>query len=186
MVKTSTEAGTRHGFTMVELVVAMAIAAIVISLTLASWTFISRHTTLTRRASEFHSQAEQAAFIIVNSLRTSEKVLSFDKSTITFVAGRSGDTVSYSFDNDSLRKNGTAVTFVQDGIAVVKFGVERNEAASAPAARPLATPEDARDLVLTITLAMRDRAGALSEIPSEVKVRYVPTRDAYGKNTFSF
>jgi prepilin-type N-terminal cleavage/methylation domain-containing protein len=186
MAKTSKRRYSRNGFTLVELVVAMVISGIVITMALVSWAFISRHTTLTRRTSEFRAQAEQASFIVVNGVRTSEKVLSFDRSAITFVAAKSGDTVSYSFANDSLRKNGTPVRFVQDNVAVVKFLVEKNEAASAPSAGQLAAPDEPRDMVLTITLGVRDRAGALSEIPSEVKVRFAPARDPYGTRGFSF
>jgi prepilin-type N-terminal cleavage/methylation domain-containing protein len=174
------------GVTLVELVVAMAIAGIVISLTLASWTFISRHTTLGKHKAEFLSQTEQTASLIVNSIRRSEQVISFDKNTISFIAGSGGDTVTYAFDGDTLRKNGDAVQFVTEGATVVRFSVEKDEAASTPSARSLASPLDAQDIVLTVTLGMKDRSGASSEIPSSVKIRFVPPGDPYNKNRFTF
>ncbi len=174
------------GVTLIELVVAMAIAGIVISLTLASWTFIAKHTTLGKRKSEFYSQAEQTGSLIAHDIRTSLMVISFDKSAITFITGKGGDTITYAFDGDTLRKNGAAVRFVSEGAAVVRFSIEKDDAASTPAARPLASPSGAQDIVLTVTLGMKDRAGAVSEIPSSVKVRCAPLGDLYNKNKFVF
>jgi prepilin-type N-terminal cleavage/methylation domain-containing protein len=177
------------GVTLIELVVAMVIAGIVISLTLASWTFISTHTTLGQHKTEFLSQAEQTASLIVNSIRRSEQVISFDKNAISFIAASGGDTVTYAFDGDTLRKNGAPVQFVTEGATVVRFSVEKDEAASMPSARPLASAQsaqDAQDIVLTITLGMKDRTGAASEIPSSVKIRLVPPTDPYNKSRFTF
>jgi prepilin-type N-terminal cleavage/methylation domain-containing protein len=180
------------GVTLIELVVAMVIAGIVISLTLASWTFISKHTTLGQHKTEFLSQTEQTASLIVNSIRRSEQVISFDKNAISFIAGIGGDTVTYAFDGDTLRKNGAPVQFVTEGARVVRFSVEKDEAASMPSARPLASAQsaqsaqDAQDIVLTITLGMKDRTGAASEIPSSVKIRLVPPTDPYNKSRFTF
>jgi prepilin-type N-terminal cleavage/methylation domain-containing protein len=162
---------TSGGVTLVELVVAMAIAGIVISLTLTSWTLIAKRTTLGKHRSGFYSQTEQAQRIIVDGVRKSSRVISFDKSAITFVAD-AGDTVSYAFDGDTLRKNGAALQFVTEGGKVVRFSVEKDSAASPPA---LSLTE--QDIMLTITLGMKDRTGAGSEILSSVKIRYAPQND---------
>jgi prepilin-type N-terminal cleavage/methylation domain-containing protein len=169
-----TNTGDKAGVTLIELVVAMSIAGIVVSLALASWTLIAKHTALEKHKTEFQSQAEQTGSLIVNAVRNSDKVLLFGKNAITFVDGRSGDTVSYSFDADTLRRNGTAVPFVTQGTTVVRFSVEKDEAASAPMSRQGGLPGSWQDMVLCITVGMQDRNGATSEIAYSARVRFVP------------
>jgi prepilin-type N-terminal cleavage/methylation domain-containing protein len=173
------------GVTLLELIVAMFIASIVISLALTSWTFISRHTTLGKHKSEFHSQAEQTASRIVNAIRTSESVLFFDNNSILFIAGRGVDTISFTFDGDTLRENGDAVRFVTEGAKVVRFSIEKDAAASAPTERPI-LPGEPQDIVLTVILGMLDRTGASSEIPGTVKIRYAPQDNISSMSTWNF
>ena len=155
--------GARNaGFALVELVVAMIIAAIVTSLALASWAFISAHTSRGKRLSQFRAQAEQTAFFVVDGVRRSDRVLSFDKTSITYLSAR-GDTATISFDNDSLRKNRVPVGLVPQGSSVTKFSIEKDDASA-----------NDTDVTLLITLGLQDAQGTKSEIPSVVKIRFEP------------
>jgi Tfp pilus assembly protein FimT len=177
-------ASRASGVSLVELVVAMFIAGVVISIVMSSWTFVARHTELQKRKSEFYAQTEQMGSIIANEIRTSPRVILFDASGITFVASRGGDTVTYRLNNDSLRKNGAAIPFVADGATVVKFSIEKEEMPRAPV--PPGEQNETQDLTLVVTLGTQDRTGLTSEIRNRVKTRYVEAADAFEKNQWNY
>jgi prepilin-type N-terminal cleavage/methylation domain-containing protein len=172
MIKRNSRCAGRGGLTLIELVVALVISGIVISLAMFSWTFISRHTTLQKRKSTFYSQTEQAAALIANDIRTSPHVLLFDDKAITLVARNGGDTLTYRLDGDTLRKNDAAVRFFSEGAKVVRFSIEKDKAWPSPALDPPGSPPEPQDIVLIVTLRTQDRTGLTSEIRSSVKIRY--------------
>jgi prepilin-type N-terminal cleavage/methylation domain-containing protein len=172
-----------RGVTLVELIVALVISGIVISLAMFSWTYLSRHTTLTKRKHLFYSQTELTAAIIANDVRRSPQIILFTENAVSYIDGRSGDTVVYKFDGDTLRKNDTAVQFVSEGAKVIKFSVEKDEASSG--AKP-GYLNQSQDIVLLITLGMQDRAGTTSEIPNKVKVRYIEGGEEVIKSRWNF
>jgi len=71
--------------TLVELVVALSIGSILVSLVLFSWTFMARHTVLQKRKSMFYAQTELAASMVAGDVRRSSQVIAFDAGSITFV-----------------------------------------------------------------------------------------------------
>ena len=172
MTNRSSRCAGKGGLTLIELVVALVISGIVISLAMFSWTFISRHTTLQKRKSAFYAQTEQAAALIANDIRTSPHVLLFDDKAITLVARNNGDTLTYRLDGDTLRKNDAAVRYFSEGATVARFSIERDKTWPAPAVGPPGSPPEPQDMVLIITLRTRDRTGLTSEIRSSVKIRY--------------
>jgi prepilin-type N-terminal cleavage/methylation domain-containing protein len=175
------------GFTLVEALVALSISGMIITMTLFSWTFISRHTTIQKRKSMFFSQTETLASLIVNDLRTSPAILSINDHAITFVARINGDTVTYEFTGDSLRKNRIGVPLVAEGANVVQFSVEKRSVTTGDPIRKSLPGEKREDILLIITLGMQDRTGLTSLIPLQVKVRSPdePT-GGYGNNRWNF
>jgi prepilin-type N-terminal cleavage/methylation domain-containing protein len=173
MIKRNSHCAAAHGLSLIELVVALVISGIAISLALFSWTFIARHTTLQKRKSTFYAQTELAASLIAGDIRTSPHVLLFGDNAITLVARNGEDTLTYRLDNDTLRKNDTAVQFLSEGAKVVRFSIEKDKAWPSPALGPPGSPEEPQDMVLVVTLGTQDRTGLTSEIRSKVKIRYV-------------
>jgi prepilin-type N-terminal cleavage/methylation domain-containing protein len=175
------------GHTLIELIVALSISGIVITMALFSWTFISRHTTIQKRKSIFYSQAEMTASLIVNDLRTSPAILSINDHAITFVARTNGDTVTYEFTGDSLRKNRIGVPLVAEGANVVQFSIEKRSVTTEDPIRKSLPGKKREDILLIVTLGMQDRTGLTSLLPLQVKVRSPdePT-GGYGNNRWNF
>lgn len=176
--------GSRRGLTLIELSVALFIGGVVISLVLFSWGFVARHTLLQKRKSAFYTQTELAASIIANEIRTSPRVLFFDNGAVTFIASRGGDTVTYRFSSDSLRKNGSALPPAMEGSKVTQFSVEKDKAS--PPAIPLTQKSEPQDIVLVITLGMQDRTGISSVIKNRVTIRYEEDQDISFKNKWNY
>jgi prepilin-type N-terminal cleavage/methylation domain-containing protein len=152
-----------NGVTLIELVVALSIAGIVISLVMFSWTFIARHTEMQKRKAQFHAQSELIASIVSNDVRRASQVVSFNENSVTFVA-QTGDTVSYRLRNDSLFKNDSIFLPVSDGAKVVKFSATE-EGQTYP------TSSGAQNAVLNITLGAEGISGLASEIQTRVNVQ---------------
>jgi prepilin-type N-terminal cleavage/methylation domain-containing protein len=159
------------GMTLVELVVALSIGSILVSLVLFSWTFMARHTVLQKRKSMFYAQTELAASMVAGDVRRSSQVIAFDAGSITFVR-TGGDTVTYRLRNDSLVKNDTALRFASDGARVVRFAVEREDAPSSVQTQTGA--DSSCNASLIITLGAVAASGIASEIRNRVKTRYLP------------
>jgi prepilin-type N-terminal cleavage/methylation domain-containing protein len=172
MIKCNNRCAGIGGLTLIELIVALVVSGIAISLALFSWTYISRHTTLQKRKSAFYAQTEQAAALIASDIRTSPHVLLFDDKAITLVARNNGDTLTYRLDGDTLRKNDTTVRYFSEGAKVVRFSIEKDKSWPPPAIGPPGSPPEPQDMVLIITLRTQDRTGITSEIKSSVKIRY--------------
>jgi prepilin-type N-terminal cleavage/methylation domain-containing protein len=174
----------RTGFTLVEMVIALFMAGIVISLAMFSWTFFSRHTMFQQHKSLFYAQTEQAASIIANDIRTSPHVIFFDPNAITFIASRGGDTVTYRLSSDSLRKNNVPLPYFSDGARAVKFSVEREGPAPAVAAPGEQTPP--QDVAIVVTLAAQDRTGIISEIRNRMMIRYAEENNAGDRSRWNY
>ncbi len=151
------------GFTLVELVVALSITAIVITLVMFSWTFLLRHTTKQEQKAAFGAQIDLAASLIANDIQRASEVISFDNNSIAFVPVN-GDTVLYRLRNDTLVKNDTAFSPLANGVTVLRFSVAEEK-------QPSVVQAGIRNTVLTITLGARDRTGIETEIRSRVMVR---------------
>jgi len=152
-----------RGVTLVELVVALSISGIVISLVMFSWTFVARHTETQKRKAQFHAQSELVASIVANDVRRASQVISFNENSITLVAP-TGDTVSYCLRNDSLIKNDSIPQPISDNAKVTKFSVEAEGQAST-------TSSGAQNAMLDITLGTQDISGIASEIRNRVNVQ---------------
>jgi prepilin-type N-terminal cleavage/methylation domain-containing protein len=159
------------GVTLIELMVALSIAGITIGLVLFSWTFIARHTTIQKRKALLYSQTEAMITRVASEVRASPLVVSFSADSIGFVSQKTGDTVSYRWLGDTLYRKGTAVPIVPRCARVVRFSVEEDRESSDRQYAQQLSKGEKPDIVLVLTLGLKDCFGTTSVVPQRVKVR---------------
>jgi type II secretion system protein J len=94
-LKTSRQAGTRQGFTIIEIMVAMAIMAMIVAAIYSSWTAIVRGTEAARKAAAA-AQRSRIAMRTLQDALTSARLFSADYQYYAFEA-ENGDDASLSF-----------------------------------------------------------------------------------------
>jgi hypothetical protein len=183
-VRQSAAPGARYaGITVVEAVVILFIVGMGLSLVIFSSAFVASTSLLQKRKSTLHAQTELAASAIANDIRTSQQVIFFNPGGITFIAS-GGDTVTYRFSRDSLRKNGATFPFVSDGAKVVKFSIEK-EGPPLDSATP-GEQNQPQDVELIVTLGTKDRTGTMSEARGRVTVRYAVDTNTADKSKWNY
>lgn len=115
------------GITLVELIVAIVVSGLIVTVAYSSWIFLSRHTSEKKRQTQFRLETENIARSIISKIRRSSKVLYYDESSIVFLAPESKDTVRYSFNEEYLFYNEDTITYLSPGIRCVNFKVEQEE-----------------------------------------------------------
>lgn len=150
------------GFTMVELAAAFIVGVVVVAIVMLSLAAMTRQTLVQRNRAAFQTQTNTAASAIADEIRQGSQVVRFDTHSVTFV-GAAGDTVTYCFRNDSLKKNNGPPGPAFDSIRVAGFTVEAED-----------TSAGQQEATFVLTLGTRDRIGHLAEINNRVHTRYLP------------
>ncbi|HMD67785.1 MAG TPA: hypothetical protein VKF42_02835 [Chitinivibrionales bacterium] len=150
------------GLTIVELVAVLCVGGVVVAIVMLSLAFMTRQTLVQRHMAAFQAQTSRAVSAIADEIRQGSQVVRFDRNSVTFV-GAAGDTVTYCFRNDSLKKNGGPPGPAFDSIRVAAFTVEAED-----------TSAGQQEATFVLTLGTRDRIGHPAEIHNRVHTRYLP------------
>ncbi|MBD3344590.1 MAG: prepilin-type N-terminal cleavage/methylation domain-containing protein [Chitinivibrionales bacterium] len=116
-----------RGVTLLELMVAIAVSGLIVTIVYTSWAFISRHTASNKKQTQFRVETENAARRILSQIRRSSRVLYFDETSVAFITPSSGDTGRYVYDGETLLYNGDSLSFLSADIFVTDFLVEKEE-----------------------------------------------------------
>lgn len=180
------QSGEARGVTLIELIFAIFISGIVITGALYSWSVLAGHTTMQKRKSLFYSQAEAISSLIANDIRTSPDILEIHEKSISMLGRFSADTLTYSFDGDSLRKNKTAIPLLATHARIVNFSLEKKSTQTGLEPKPRLPGEKRADIVLVVTIEMQDNTGLKSVIPAQVKIREPENSDDQGGRQWNF
>ncbi|HLV30815.1 MAG TPA: prepilin-type N-terminal cleavage/methylation domain-containing protein [Chitinispirillaceae bacterium] len=112
----------KRGFTVIELITALALSSIVISSVYYFWNFLNKHVYTHSRHAQVEQEAHRAAQQIFSSINKSSEIIEWDPQSITFIS-TSGDTNKYLYDSDSLRYNRSAMQFSNKGLKVYSFNL---------------------------------------------------------------
>jgi prepilin-type N-terminal cleavage/methylation domain-containing protein len=113
---------TDRGLTLIELIIALSLAATLIASVYYFWAFLNRHTYTHTQNAQLAVESHRIVNTLLMQLQRASTVLSFDIASIQFVASQ-GDTLRYSFDGDSLRINGTPLLINNKGAVVAEFKI---------------------------------------------------------------
>lgn len=154
------------GFTLIELVVAMSMTAIVIGILFVVWNNFNVHVIKQRRKSIMYSEMNRIAKSITSQIRRSPAVLALHSSGITYISPTKGDTIVYEFYANELLKNDKQVPVASQFAHISDFTIEKKEERGAGS-----------DLILlSITITMSDEfeneVTATSQVAAKVKDEY--------------
>lgn len=116
-------ASCKRGFTIVELITALAMSTIVISSVYYFWNFLNMHVYTHSSHAQFEQEAHRTAQRIFSGVNKAEEIIEWDRQSITFVSNL-GDTCKYLFNGDSLTYNDSAIYFVNKKLKVTSFNIE--------------------------------------------------------------
>jgi type II secretory pathway pseudopilin PulG len=151
---------------LVELIVALVLAGMVMSMVFYSWRSISNHTIKQQRKTLFQAEADRIVRTLDRELRRSPGVMPVGANRVKLLRPEGSDTVDYNFEYGVFKKNDTAF-WQDDGRArISRFDVEKEAA-------PMG--EDTLSTVtLLITIGFTDRFGDSAEYPLKVRVERLP------------
>jgi len=110
-----------RGFTLVELVIAIVMTALVVTSALYAWQSVAKHTTNERRKSILESELDAYARALVMQIRQSPRVLGYDENSISFVSAATGNACEYRFTNDTLYQDGIPVALAAQAARLNQF-----------------------------------------------------------------
>ncbi len=116
-----------RGVTLIELMVALVMTAIIVSIIFAVWGNFGRHVIIQRRKSVLHAEIRVVLESITSQLRRSPAVLAWHSSGITYVSPNNGDTIVYEFYTDELLKNDAPVILISQDAYISNFSVGESE-----------------------------------------------------------
>ncbi len=170
--RTAFKRGRGHGYTLLELIVAMALCTFALSLVFYSWNYISNHSIIQQRRSLFQVESDRIAQSVAAEMRKSPEVISLSTNRVTMLAANGADTVTFEYSNGVLLKNGAPVSCLSAGGRVTQFLIEKEGAAASNPASTYAT--------ITLTFRMENNFGDVSQIPLKIRVALPqnPTNEA--------
>ncbi len=117
---------SKRGYTLLELLIAMSAGAAVLATISFLWISITRSTSRLQTKSILTTETHRIGALFINELRHSSAVLECTPSNIRFVSGDGIDTVSYSFQYDSLFRNGRALHSPFPGFSINQCELQRS------------------------------------------------------------
>jgi prepilin-type N-terminal cleavage/methylation domain-containing protein len=136
------------GFTILELVVAVSLMAVLSVIVYSTWTRISNHMLLQQRNSSMRTECHRLLNEITNRIRGSEAVVRWDRTSIRFVSSGGADTLTYSFDGTALQRSSVPIQIITPLTEVKEFTVEN-----------LNNNDGVTPFLLKITLTLRNKQG---------------------------
>jgi prepilin-type N-terminal cleavage/methylation domain-containing protein len=124
---------SKKGVTLIELIVALAMAATLTISVYYFWNNINRHTTTYTDKALFSRDANRIITSIIKQLRSATEIISFDYNTIKFIS-KNGDTLAYRYDGDSLYLNESSISILSRNARISQFEIkDLNESVSSEA-----------------------------------------------------
>jgi prepilin-type N-terminal cleavage/methylation domain-containing protein len=157
-----------NAFSLIELMVALSLSGIAVTLVFYSWKYISHHTITQQRKTLFQTDADRIAQSIVAQIRKSPEVVTIAQNTVGFLSQNGSDTITYEFSGGVLRKNNTEVLCNSKGAKITQFSIE-NEVVPVEIGEP-------NSIMLILTVGFEDKFGNTSVIPLKVKATLSPER----------
>ncbi len=160
-----------RGVTLIELMVALAMTAIMVSIIFAVWGNFGRHVIRQRRKSVLHAETRVVLESITSQLRRSPAVLAWHTSGITYVSPTKNDTIVYEFYADELLKNDAPVTLISQDAYITNFSV----------GEPEVSGEEKELTLLSVAITITDEFNNQISINSQVAVK-IPGEDEEGED----
>ncbi len=155
--------GNTFGVTIIELMVAISMSALVIGIITATWIGFSKHVIGQRRKSILRAELRQVLEGITSQLRRSPAVLAWHSSGITYVSPNNGDTIVYEYYYDELLKDDIPITIISQSAYITDFVID----GSAPG------DEESDLTLLAIYITMADDFGNQSSASSQVAAKVI-------------
>jgi prepilin-type N-terminal cleavage/methylation domain-containing protein len=159
------------GFTLIELVVAMSMAAIAVGILFVVWNNINLHVITQQRKSVLYAEVNRISKSITSQIRRSPKVLALHSNGITYISPFSSDTIVYEFFAEELLKNDKPVPVTSQSAYISEFTIEEKEGQM----------EGTGLTLLLITIALSDefdnQVNTTSQVAAKVKNLYESDED---------
>ena len=163
------------GFTIVELMIALALSGIVMSLVFSSWKYISHYTVTQQRKALFQTEANRIAQLIASQIRKSPKVVLKSANSIVFLSPDGLDTIAYEWTSESFKKNNAEMWGDDRSARITQFLIEKEN--------PGIELDSANSIMLLLTLGFKDRFDNESVFPLKVKAVVFPDQfDVKGRS----
>jgi type II secretory pathway pseudopilin PulG len=149
------------GTTLIELIVAITMSAIVVGTIFFAWNTISRHISVQSRKSIFEVEARRIIAEIGSDLRRTPRLLAWHTTGLTLIDPTTNDTVSYTFTSEELNRNDSPLVTIAPTAVVTDFEVEAEEASE---------PAPYFNTLLHVHLRMEDRFGNVADHAVDIAV----------------
>ncbi len=146
-----------------DLVVAIILTALVVTIIFALWGNLDRHVVEQRRKSVLHAEMRQILKSLSSQIRRSPEVLSWHSTGITYVSPNNGDTIVYEYYTDELMKNDVLVTLVSQNAYITDFSINKIELSD--------SNEESDLMLLSISLSMADDFSNQVTVSSQVAAK---------------
>ncbi len=153
----------QQGVTIIELMVALAMTALMVSIIFALWGGFGRHVIKQRRKSILHSEIRVVLESLTSHIRRSPSVLAWHASGITYVSPSNDDTIVYEFYADELLKNDAPVTLISQEAYISNFSIEEVE-----------IPVEEKEMtLLAVAISIVDEFGNYVSVRSQVAAKVI-------------
>lgn len=146
---------------LIELIVAVSMAAVAITVVYFSWNFITVHTSKRTRYALLQSETNRIAHSIVSQIRRTPELIHWDEHQVVFIGPQNSDTIHYSYDGTGLVQNGRPLPIVTNGARIVEFKLRDSSEGT----------DDSKHLFLELSLVMVCDQSDTSRIILAVKTR---------------
>jgi Tfp pilus assembly protein PilE len=115
------------GVSIIELMMAIAMTSVIVTVVLSSWNNFTRHVFSQRRKSILRTEIKLISSTLASQLRRSPGIIAYHSSGITYISPTSEDTIAYEFNSEELLKNDKPIRFVAQNAYISEFIVEEAE-----------------------------------------------------------
>jgi len=168
-----TRKNNRAGFTIIELMVGIALTAILTTVVYMTWNTLSTHTTVQKRRTVLRSESTRIVTQITSQLRRADNILHLDRNRVVFTMNDGSDTICYDFDGSELRRNDIPISFTGPHISVTDFTFHDDN-----------SNDGQKPYLITCTLRMKTESGDTTSSQMTVFVRRAQSENS--DNSFSW
>lgn len=162
------------GVTLLELMIALSLTAIVITTVYFTWNYLNRHVALQKRRSTLQIETNRFMQVVTSKIRRSEAVFEINDHRISFADPDSTDTIIYSFDGTKLTRNDSLFNPAFPQMFVSDFTIHPDQATQILGAR---------STLLNVTIALSNSFGDSISLVATIKTK-IPDNSVGVKNGF--
>jgi len=115
------------GVSMVELMMAIAMTSVIVTVILSTWNNFNRHIFSQRRKNILQTEIKLISSTLVSQLRRSPGIIEHGSSFVKYIAPNNEDTIAYEFYTEELQKNGIPVRLIAQHAFISEFIIEEAE-----------------------------------------------------------